>query len=89
MGVTYVEALGKATFYSLLIGTNLVFGPQHNLGFNGMQRRVPIYPDAFSYYNAMSSAGSIISLIALLLFMYTFYASLAIAKPAYVTGHSA
>lgn len=38
-----------------------------------MPRRVPDYPDAFSGWNAVSSFGSLISVVATLLFGYIIY----------------
>lgn len=63
-GITYSTPLAAATFFVLFIGVNLTFFPQHNLGFNGMQRRVFDYPDSFWTLNYISSFGSITSLVA-------------------------
>ena len=38
-----------------------------------MPRRIPDYPDAFSIWNAVSSFGSLISVIATVLFGYIVY----------------
>jgi heme/copper-type cytochrome/quinol oxidase subunit 1 len=38
-----------------------------------MPRRIPDYPDSFSVWNAVSSFGSMISVIATLLFVYIIY----------------
>ena len=38
-----------------------------------MPRRIPDYPDAFSIWNAVSSFGSIISVVATVLFGYIIY----------------
>jgi heme/copper-type cytochrome/quinol oxidase subunit 1 len=46
-GITYNTSLAVVVFIVLFIGVNLTFFPQHNLGFNGMQRRVFDYPDSF------------------------------------------
>ena len=63
-GITYNSALGVVIFIVLFIGVNLTFFPQHNLGFNGMQRRVFDYPDSFWALNYISSFGSMTALIA-------------------------
>jgi cytochrome c oxidase subunit 1 len=38
-----------------------------------MPRRIPDYPDAFSGWNAVSSFGSLVSVIATILFSYIIY----------------
>jgi cytochrome c oxidase subunit 1 len=73
VGKTSNELLGNIHFWTLFIGVNLTFFPQHFLGLSGMPRRVPDYPDAFSGWNAISSFGSLISVIATLLFCYIIY----------------
>jgi heme/copper-type cytochrome/quinol oxidase subunit 1 len=42
-----------------------------------MPRRIPDYPDAFSGWNLVSSFGSLISIVATLLFVYIIYDMLA------------
>jgi len=73
IGRTYNEFLGKVHFWTLFVGVNLTFFPQHFLGLAGLPRRIPDYPDAFSGWNAWSSFGSIISVIATILFGYIIY----------------
>jgi len=73
VGLTYNEFLGKVHFWTLFVGVNLTFFPQHFLGLAGMPRRIPDYPDAFAAWNAVSSFGSIISVVATVLFGYIIY----------------
>ena len=73
IGKTYNELLGKIHFWTMFVGVNLTFFPQHFLGLAGMPRRIPDYPDAFSVWNAVSSFGSIISVVATVLFGYIVY----------------
>jgi cytochrome c oxidase subunit 1 len=72
-GRTYNELLGQIHFWSLFIGVNLTFFPQHFLGLAGMPRRIPDYPDAYAGWNLVSSFGSIISIVATLVFIYVVY----------------
>jgi len=72
-GKTYNDFLGKVHFWVLFVGVNLTFFPQHFLGLAGMPRRIPDYPDAFSVWNTLSSFGSIVSVVATILFGYIVY----------------
>ena len=67
-GVPYNEVLGKIHFYTFFIGVNITFFPMHFLGFAGMPRRIPNYPEAFTAWNQVATVGSIISLISLVMF---------------------
>ena len=73
VGKLYNELLGKIHFWTLFLGVNLTFFPQHFLGMAGLPRRIPDYPDAYTGWNTVSSFGSIISLIATLFFIYIIY----------------
>jgi cytochrome c oxidase subunit 1 len=72
-GRSYNELLGQIHFWSLFVGVNLTFFPQHFLGLAGMPRRIPDYPDAFAGWNLISSFGSIVSIVATLVFIYVVY----------------
>jgi cytochrome c oxidase subunit 1 len=67
-GVNYSEKKGQTHFWLTLVGVNITFFPMHFLGFNGMPRRIPDYPDVYSFWNAMSSVGSIVTFLSLLYF---------------------
>ena len=69
-GRQYPETLGKIHFWMMFIGSNITFFPQHFLGRQGMPRRYIDYPEAFAYYNYISSIGAFISGASFLLFLY-------------------
>jgi cytochrome c oxidase subunit 1 len=69
-GYMYSERIGNLHFWVMFIGVNLVFFPQHFLGLAGMPRRYIDYPDAFAGWNYVSSIGSYISFVGVLIFLY-------------------
>jgi cytochrome c oxidase subunit I len=60
-GREYPEWAGKLHFWTMFIGANLTFFPQHFLGRQGMPRRYIDYPEAFAYWNWFSSIGAFLS----------------------------
>jgi cytochrome c oxidase subunit 1 len=68
-GYMYSEFLGKLHFWVMFVGVNLVFFPQHFLGLAGMPRRYIDYPDAYAGWNMVSSYGSYISAVGVLIFL--------------------
>jgi cytochrome c oxidase subunit 1 len=81
-GYLYNERLGKLHFWVMFIGVNIVFFPQHFLGLAGMPRRYADYPDAFAFWNLVSSIGAYISTAGVLLFLITMAEAFIRKRPA-------
>nr|AXS66370.1 cytochrome c oxidase subunit 1 [Cucujoidea sp. 12 KM-2017] len=79
-GFTLNEKLLKIQFFAMFIGVNLTFFPQHFLGLAGMPRRYSDYPDAFTLWNKISSIGSLITMISMLLLMFTIWESISFMR---------
>ena len=72
-GHQYPEFWGRAHFWVTFVGVNLTFFPMHFLGVSGMPRRYPDYPEAFAGWNFVSSIGSYISGLGMLVFLFVVY----------------
>ncbi|MEM1389762.1 MAG: cytochrome c oxidase subunit I [Pseudomonadota bacterium] len=67
-GIKYNNVLAYAHFWTMFVGANVLFFPQHFLGMQGMPRRYVDYNDAYSLFNYWSSIGYAITLFSTLIF---------------------
>lgn len=57
-GRMYPENWGRGAALLSFFGFNLTFFPQFIVGYLGMPRRYPVYPEEFHIWNILSSAGA-------------------------------
>ncbi len=78
------ERLGKLQFWLLFIGFNVTFFPMHQLGVDGMPRRVGDYTEAAGWtgLNLLATGGTVLLTVAILVFVWNFVSSLRIGPPA-------
>jgi len=81
-GRMYNELLGQLHFWVFFIGVNVLFFPMHFLGFQGMPRRYPDYPDAFAGFNHLASIGYAIMLAGMVIFFVNVIISLIAGRKA-------
>jgi cytochrome c oxidase subunit I len=79
-GYMYSEAIGKVHFWMTFIGANVLFFPQHFLGLAGMPRHYADYPEAYAYWNRISSIGSYITAAATIVFLFGVFHAYFVAR---------
>jgi cytochrome c oxidase subunit 1 len=86
-GRQYPEWAGRIHFWAMFIGANITFFPQHFLGRAGMPRRYIDYPEAFAFWNYVSSLGAFISIGSFVFFLWIVWHTITkgekITEPAY------
>lgn len=72
------EKLGRWNFWTMFIGFNVTFFPQHFLGMMGMPRRVYTYPDlpGWGALNLVSSLGSALIGVSVVIFLWNLIVSM-------------
>ena len=72
------DGLGKLQCLLMFLGMNLTFGPMHNLGLDGMPRRIYTYAERQGWddLNLIATAGSFIIGVGILVFIWNFFHSL-------------
>jgi cytochrome c oxidase subunit 1 len=86
-GREYPEWAGKLHFWTMFIGANLTFFPQHFLGRQGMPRRYIDYPEAFAYWNEISSYGAFLSFASFVFFLVMIFYAMFFGKKITVNNY--
>lgn len=71
------EKIGKSSFWVMVIGFNLTFGPMHILGLQGMSRRIQTYSSGqgFDLWNLVATIGAFMIAIATAMFIWNVISS--------------
>lgn len=83
-GALLRERLGKLQFVLMVVGTNLTFFPMFLVGQDGMPRRIASYAQhpGWATDNRLSTAGSVVIAIGVLVFLINVFVSLHDREPA-------
>lgn len=84
-GVSLHTGWAKAQFIVIFIGVNITFFPQHFLGLNGIPRRYSDYPDAYSFWNFISSIGALLSTVGVFIFGFIIWEAFSAQRPAVIS----
>jgi cytochrome c oxidase subunit I+III len=78
------ERLGRWNFWLFFVGFNLAFFPMHQLGLQGMPRRVYTYPAGLGWdgLNLLSTLGALIVAASVALFLWNVWRSRRDGEPA-------
>jgi cytochrome c oxidase subunit I+III len=78
------ERLGRWNFWTMVVGFNLTFFPMHQLGLEGMPRRVYTYVDGLGWQslNLLATAGALLIFVSVLLFLINVFVALRYGSPA-------
>jgi heme/copper-type cytochrome/quinol oxidase subunit 1 len=78
------EPMGRLQFWLLFVGFNVAFFPMHQLGIDGMPRRVGDYADATGWgpLNIVASAGTAVIALGIGVFLRNFWVSIRYGPPA-------
>nr|UYA97214.1 cytochrome c oxidase subunit I [Megacopta cribraria]UYA97227.1 cytochrome c oxidase subunit I [Megacopta cribraria]UYA97240.1 cytochrome c oxidase subunit I [Megacopta cribraria] len=79
----------KIQFLTMFLGVNITFFPQHFLGLSGMPRRYSDYPDSYTGWNMISSIGSTMSVISIMMFLMIIWESMASTRSVVFTENLA
>jgi cytochrome c oxidase subunit I len=76
------DALGKLSFWLMVIGFNVTFLPMHSAGLSGMPRRIAVYSDSgIEGYNLASTIGSFVLALGVLVIVINVIWSLRNGRP--------
>jgi cytochrome c oxidase subunit 1 len=76
------ERLGQINFLTIFVAMNLTFFPQHQLGIEGMPRRIFHYPQSpdWGTLNLISTIGAFLIAFGVVIFLWNFFNSIILGK---------
>ena len=87
-GITINPMWLKIQFFTIFLGVNLTFFPMHFLGLAGIPRRYSDFPDTFLFWNVVASAGSVVSVISVIYFLFILWEAMVRHRPAMSRAHA-